>query len=273
MTSEDTWILGIDEAGRGPVLGPMVYGCALCRHKDIERLNAVGFGDSKQLKEEVRDALFETIQTSDFLKYMTHVISPEEISDKMLSKFKTSLNVISHESAMSMIRKALDAGLNVTECYLDTVGDSAAYVRMLAGQFSGMGIKFVVESKADDTYPIVGAASVCAKVTRDSILAKWIHRERREFPKELGCGYPGDAKTKSFLQESFDPVFGFPTLVRHSWGTATKIIEDKGFAVSWSDAVAQNSLAQFGFGVKKGATKCPYYKKHCMEPAGLEVFA
>ena len=61
---------------------------------------------------------------------MTHVISPvwncfcikkndvifeEEISDKMLSKFKTSLNVISHESAMSMIRKALDAGLNVTE--------------------------------------------------------------------------------------------------------------------------------------------------------------
>jgi len=190
MTSSDTWILGIDEAGRGPVLGAMVYGCALCRHKDIERLNAIGFADSKQLKKEVRESLFETIKSSDFLEWIIHIISPEEISDKMLSKYKTSLNVISHESAISLIQKALDAGLNVTECYLDTVGDSSAYMNKLAGWFSGSGIRFTVESKADDTYPIVGAASICAKVSRDEMLRKWIYREKKRVFQRAGVWLP-----------------------------------------------------------------------------------
>jgi len=75
------------------------------------------------------------------------------------------------------------------------------------------------------------------------------------------------------LQSSFDPIFGFPTLARHSWGTATKIIEERGFGIKWNDAIAENSLAQFGFGAKKGSTKCPYFKKNKMRPAGLDLFS
>ena len=54
----------------------------------------------------------------------------------------------------------------------------------------------VVESKADDTYPVVSAASICAKVTRDHALNDFEYKEKKEFSKEVGCGYPGDKITK-----------------------------------------------------------------------------
>jgi ribonuclease H2 subunit A len=59
--------------------------------------------------------------------------------------------------------------------------------------------EIVVESKADSTYPVVSAASICAKVTRDKVLAEWNFLEKREFSNVFGCGYPSDPKTKAWL--------------------------------------------------------------------------
>lgn len=267
------WILGIDEAGRGPVLGPMVYGCCFCKLKDKEKIANMGFADSKQLKEDVRIQLFKDIKNSSELGWLVDVISPEEISNTMLGKNRKSLNVISHDSAIGLIHRVMDSGKNVKECYLDAVGPDHTYLTKLNNIFAGCDIKFVVESKADDTYPIVSAASICAKNTRDDIIESWKFRESKKYPSKLGCGYPGDEDTKSFLQASFDPVFGFPSIARFSWSTASTIIEERGYEAKWSDTISKNALTSFGFGKKKNSTKCPYFIENKMEPAGKDVFA
>ena len=49
-------------------------------------------------------------------------------------------------------------------------------------------------------HPVVSAASICAKVTRDQVLAQWQFPEDKEISNEYGCGYPGDPKTKEWLR-------------------------------------------------------------------------
>ena len=87
-------------------------------------------------------------------------------------------------------------------------------------------IEIVVESKADFNFPVVSAASICAKVTRDSVLAGWKFPEQKEIDTDFGCGYPGDPKAKQWLKRHLDTTFGFPTLVRFSWKTCYSILED-----------------------------------------------
>lgn len=97
----------------------------------------------------------------------------------------------------------------------------------------------MVESKADDTYPVVSAASICAKVTRDHELRDFQFREQppegQAFTRDFGCGYPGDQTTKRWLREHMDPVFGFPGLVRFSWKTSHTLLENNGSKLDWYD--------------------------------------
>jgi ribonuclease H2 subunit A len=60
-------------------------------------------------------------------------------------------------------------------------------------------------------------------------------REDKKFNKDFGCGYPGDKITKQWLKDHMDKVFGFPSLVRFSWKTASKILEDEGVKIEWHD--------------------------------------
>ena len=97
-------------------------------------------------------------------------------------------------------------------------------------------IEVTVESKADDTYPIVSASSICAKVTRDHALNDFVFAEKHiTFSANYGCGYPGDKITRGWLKDNVDPVFGFPSNVRFSWKTSFEMLakEDKKF--DWHD--------------------------------------
>eukprot|EP00494_Astrolonche_serrata_P034016 UN34285 len=183
----------------------MVYGMCMCRVEDKKAIASMGFADSKQLKEEVRLQLYDDIRCSKIIRWKTHVLSPEELSDKMLAKHRIGLNEISHNSAITLISKAqkeLKAeGMHLSHCYLDTVGIPQSYERKLNGMFTGQGITFTVESKADDTYPIVSAASICAKQMRDEALERWKFREHEQYPTNWGCGYPGDQYAKAWLNK------------------------------------------------------------------------
>jgi ribonuclease H2 subunit A len=78
--------MGIDEAGRGPVLGPMVYGCMYCPISYQSSLASLHFADSKTLKEEKREELYESLKLDKSLGWAVDVIDPRELSAKMLAK-------------------------------------------------------------------------------------------------------------------------------------------------------------------------------------------
>lgn len=228
-TDGDAWIIGIDEAGRGPVLGPQVYALAYCRKRYAQsKLAGLGFADSKTLTDDVRCELFarmleardegqDAVDGEAPIKYAARIMSPHDISKGMLSRTPYNLNAQSHDATMGLIRDVLARGFNVTEvraaklqslgssaknlrqrpeqAYVDTVGQADSYRAKLSGAFPT--VNFTVTSKADSLFPIVSAASVVAKVTRDKVLDAWTFSESTFVDKHglddartFGSGYP-----------------------------------------------------------------------------------
>ncbi|KAJ2759261.1 hypothetical protein H4S06_002315 [Coemansia sp. BCRC 34490] len=263
---DDGYVVGVDEAGRGPVLGPMVYAMCYCRQSDYAELSGLGFADSKQLSEPQRMRLFKQLQqsitrsTTTTLKagWAVRCISPHDISTSMLRRSKYNLNALAHDATIQLLVQVVGrlrssssssnniSGGRVKHVYIDTVGPPASYQRKLELLFPD--IAFTVAKKADSLYPIVSAASVCAKVIRDAHLANWVFSEpllQSQPADEHGCpgrvsrsfgsGYPGDPRTVAWLKQSLDPVFGYPDIIRFSWSTCAKILDDAGAPVVWPD--------------------------------------
>ena len=156
-------ILGIDEAGRGPVLGPMVYGISFCPLEKNEDLKNLGVDDSKALTEAKREDLLKKLQdNSDYIGYAIHVLSSRYISTSMYRRSKYNLNTMSHDTAIDLVKLALEKGVQVAEIYVDTVGPPEKYQAKLQEIFPAQ--KVTVAKKADSLYPCVSAASICAKV-------------------------------------------------------------------------------------------------------------
>jgi ribonuclease H2 subunit A len=179
-------------------LGPMVYGISFCPISKKKVLKDLGCADSKQLTEVKREDIFNKIHKEDYARdaigWAVEVIAPNYLSMSMLKRSKYSLNEVSMDAAVNLIRKALDAEVNVAEVYVDTVGTAETYQAKLKAIFPK--IKITVAKKADSTYPIVSAASICAKVSRDHALKVWKFREDVEVPKDgYGSGYPGILNT------------------------------------------------------------------------------
>lgn len=239
--------MGIDEAGRGPVLGPMVYGAAWAPVEDKDAALA-GVDDSKKLAEGERDRLFEVLERAPRVGFRVESLSASHISRAMLGKrCKTSLNALAFDATRALIQGALDQGVNVAACFVDTVGDAGRWREKLIEAFPF--IEFTVCPKADALYPIVSAASIVAKVTRDRDVEE-LQRQLAEASKAgggvgsvgsagggIGSGYPGDPATKAFLESSRHPLFGWGEHVRFSWSTAARAlsVEEGGVAVAWED--------------------------------------
>ncbi|XP_065509190.1 ribonuclease H2 subunit A isoform X2 [Caloenas nicobarica] len=185
--------LGVDEAGRGPVLGPMVYAMCYCPLERMEELRALGVADSKTLSEPERERRFALLEAAgDTVGWGLHVLPPEHISACMLQRAKFNLNELSQDAAAGLIQFALDEGVNVAEVFVDTVGPADKYEAKLRGRFPGVGV--TVRPKADGLFPVVSAASICAKVARDRAVAHWRFPEDPNMDRDYGSGYPNDAR-------------------------------------------------------------------------------
>ena len=103
---------------------------------------------------------------------------------------KYNLNLLSHDTAIALIRSAQKKGVRVKKVFVDTVGPADKYEAKLKALFPELIIK--VANKADSIYPIVSAASVCAKVIRDRVVSGWKFIEPNvQFSHEdYGSGYP-----------------------------------------------------------------------------------
>ena len=229
---KDDIILGIDEAGRGPVMGPMVYACAYWKEeydKDIRK--KFKFNDSKALRAEEREKMFENIKSHpNIIRYELIILPPDYISKEMLKREKVSLNQISQDSAKKLIKMAMDKKANIRKIFVDTVGPAESYEILLKKSLPDDTIQVKVEPKADATYECVSAASIVAKVTRDSII-----ETLEKTDKECGSGYPSDPKTKEWLKNNYDNVFGFGREVRFSWKTVDNMFKENNNKCEWED--------------------------------------
>jgi ribonuclease H2 subunit A len=95
---------------------------------------------------------------------------------------------MAHDTTIAMIKEIISRKVNLKKIYIDTVGDPDKYREKLEKIF--IGIDIVVCKKADSIYPVVSAASICAKVTRDNLLLNWTFSEDFKFNRDFGSGYP-----------------------------------------------------------------------------------
>ncbi|KAI1428485.1 ribonuclease H2 subunit A [Xylaria sp. FL1777] len=246
-------VLGVDEAGRGPVLGPMVYGVFYLPIPDSEPLLKAThhFDDSKVLTPAVRSSLMEALCTADTdlhaaCGWAVSSLSARDIGANMMRPGGATynLNAQAMDATAALIQGVMARGVNVREIYVDTIGQPATYQRRLEGIFPT--VKITVAKKADSLYPCVSAASVCAKVTRDAALEvlyeDWVrnggqHRAEGGDGGEVlswGSGYPSDARCVAWLRQNMHPIFGWGAECRFSWGTAKDMLETKGgIKVEW----------------------------------------
>ena len=246
---KDNIILGIDEAGRGPVMGPMVYACAYWKEeydKDIRK--KFKFNDSKQLTPGDRERMFNQIKAHpNIIRYELIMLPSDYISKEMLKRQKVSLNQISQDSAKKLIKTARDKKVNIRKIYVDTVGPAESYQILLTKYVNDKSIEVKVEAKADAKYECVSAASIVAKVTRDKEI-EIIEKE----DKDCGSGYPSDPKTKEWLKDNYDNVFGFGREVRFSWKTVDTMFKENNNKCEWEDYDSEEEKEKMKNYKKKG---------------------
>ncbi|KAL4972022.1 ribonuclease H-like domain-containing protein [Aspergillus desertorum] len=255
-SKSDYLILGIDEAGRGPVLGPMVYSAfylpSSLHHSLLSK--EYSFNDSKVLTAGVRTNLMRILCTPGSSLYescgwATKLLSARDISSGMMRPAAGvyNLNAQAMDATIELIKGIVEERkLNVREVYVDTVGNPASYQRKLEMVFPSL--RITVAKKADSLYPCVSAASVVAKVTRDVALQVCydVLKENGAEGDSWGSGYPSDSKCVRWLRSNMDPVFGWGNECRFSWGTAKEMLEVKGGGkVDWPAGEDDTQLMGF----------------------------
>ena len=201
-------ILGIDEAGRGSVLGPMVIAGVIVPEKMEKVLERMGVKDSKRLVPNRRTILSRKLKK--MFEYEIVVISASEI-DKMRAD-GINLNDIEKNAMRDLIIR-----LNPEKAIVDAVDVKAE--RFQKNLCESTGVNVIAEHKADDKYIEVSAASIIAKAERDAQIAEI----NKEYIKTggIGSGYPSDPATKKFLNNyTYDEM---PEFVRKSWATVSKM--------------------------------------------------
>ncbi len=206
-------VLGIDEAGRGPIIGDLVISGVMIEEEDEEKLISFGVKDSKLVSKKNREPMYKKIVDS-VLNYDIIVVSPEEIDDVLFSQ---DLNLNKLEAIKSaMIINKLQPDKAILDCPSPNVESYKEYIRTF---LKNKDIELIVEHKADLNYPVAGAASILAKVTRDNSIV--------ELEKKygiIGSGYPADEKTQDFIKKNFEK---HPEIFRRSWSTFKKLEKEK----------------------------------------------
>ncbi len=214
-------VAGTDDAGRGPIIGPLVVaGVLLSGNRDRE-LVAMGVKDSKMLTPEVRSSLVGRIrEIADNVSVAE--AGPKEIDEVVLHGGKLKrLNFLEAKlmaqvvNSLSPEQVYVDASDVNEERYGETIRE------FLLPELKN--VRIISKHHADRTYPVVSAASIIAKVHRDEAVAA-LRREWGDF----GSGYLTDPKTLDFLWEWRKTHREYPPIVRLSWKTIKEIEEELG---------------------------------------------
>jgi ribonuclease HII len=206
-------ISGVDEAGRGPVIGPLVIAGICIDENDLFKLEDLGVKDSKLLSSKKREILAVEIKEL-ALKCHIVLLSPAEIDRVVESKRR--LYKLNRLEAQAMAR--VITFLNPDVVFVDASDIMADRFGEHIAENLSFNPKIICEHKADLNYPIVSAASIIAKVERDRVIAQLQKKHGN-----IGCGYPRDLNTIKFLEDWIKNFGTYPDFVRKSWKTAKRV--------------------------------------------------
>ena len=201
-------ICGVDDAGRGSMIGPMVIAGISIEKKNIPKLRKLGVRDSKKLSPKKRELLYKQIVK---LVDNYHVIRiPPRTIDKYV--FEHNLNHLEAKKMAEVI-----SNLNPDLSYVDSCDVNAA---RFGREISDLSKKSKVKSYhyADSRFVVVSAASIIAKVSRDRSIM------RLNKTTNLGSGYPSDKKSVNYVKKVVSSKKSLPTSIRKSWKPVQKIL-------------------------------------------------
>ncbi len=203
-------VCGVDDAGRGSVLGPLVIAGIVIKQTKINQLKKQGIRDSKKLTPLARERLYKVIINIVDNYYVTR-ISPKTI-DK--SVFNHSLNHLEARYMAKVISKLSPSIAFVDSCDVNP--------RRFGKEISKLTFRSKIKSyhHADSKFVVVSAASILAKVSRDRAIIKL----KKKY--NIGSGYPSDPKTKAFVKKSIkrnEPL----TFIRKSWKPVQILMKNK----------------------------------------------
>ena len=203
-------VCGIDDAGRGSVLGPLVIAGIVIKRTKINQLKKQGIRDSKKLTPLARERLYKKIINIVDDYYVTR-ISPK-IIDK--SVFNHSLNHLEARYMAKVISKLSPSIAFVDSCDVNP--------RRFGKEISKLTFRSKIKSyhHADSKFVVVSAASILAKVSRDRAITKL----KKKY--NIGSGYPSDPKTKAFVKKSIKRNESL-TFIRKSWKPVQILMKNK----------------------------------------------
>jgi ribonuclease HII len=209
-------VCGVDDAGRGPVIGPLVIAGILIDEKKVDELKLLGVKDSKMLLAPARTRLSKEIPGVVDDYHIIELAAGElDIIVNRAPKFQR-LNLLEAKAMAQVIEK-----LRPDIAYVDSSDTRTDRFKNNILDFLSYNPRIVSEHKADINFPVVSAASILAKVHRDGRID-----EIKKDYGEVGSGYAHDPITVRFLREYYIAHGDFPSIVRRSWKTLRNIVSD-----------------------------------------------
>lgn len=196
---------GVDEAGKGPVLGSMFAAAVHCDPAALPD----GVGDSKGIAPARREELAARIRE-------VATVGVAEIHVDRIDDPETDMNTLTVDAHAEALAKIVADGRDDAPYtgMVDAGDADAARFGERVGERVDADLQITAEHQADESDPVVGAASIVAKVERDA----HVERLAGEYG-EVGSGYPSDPTTRTFLREFVDEHGSIPSCARTSWAT------------------------------------------------------
>jgi ribonuclease HII len=211
-------VAGVDEAGRGCVIGPLVIAGFLVKEENLPILAQLGVKDSKLLSPRKREALLSEImriaERNQIIK-----VKPKEIDSAVKSERK--LHKLNRLEAQIMAR--IINALEPNEAYVDAADVLEDRFKHHIQEDLTVKAKIISRHKADKIFPVVSAASIIAKVERDREIATL-----KDTFGDFGSGYLTDKKTMVFLKQWMQNHSEYPDCVRKSWKPAKQVKNQRG---------------------------------------------
>ena len=212
-----SFIAGIDEAGRGPMIGPMVVAIVAFPEEKLGILRNLKVRDSKRLMPPARKRLASLITRMNCIVEKA-VAEPQLIDCAVRGECYKNLNHLEAAMAAELINRAASK-TPLKAVYIDSPDPAPERFAEAIKSLLKTPVDLVVENKADEKYVIVGAASIIAKVERDSIID-----ELKKIYGDFGSGYPSDPKTKKFAIEWLEKNREPPPIARKEWGSWKRLL-------------------------------------------------